>query len=237
MPTLEAGEVHIWTTQSNPQDTSLASLHSLLSPSEVAAANRFVFDHSRKAYVFAHGVLRQILGGYVDLSPEEIRFEQTRFGKPFLAGPHDQARVRFNMSHSGDAVLVAITRDRHIGADIERIRPLDFAGIVNSHFTAQECAFIRNQPTEKQQNAFFTCWTRKEAFIKAVGKGLSIPLNTFDVCIPSGQTGRKLTAPNEAPDVESWWLTDVIVPLGYAGAIAIEGRLVEVVYKTWKMGS
>ena len=235
MPTMQTGEVHIWTARQNAPDLSLEGLEALLSSSELAAANRFVFEHSRTSYVFAHGVLRQILSGYVNQSPEELRFEENGFGKPFLVGPANEAQTRthFNMSHSGDAVLVAVTRGRHIGADIERIRPLEFSRIVDSFFTPQECAFIRNRPVDVRQNAFFTCWARKEAFIKAVGKGLSIPLNTFDVLIPSGQERRKLVAPNEAPDVECWWLADVTVPAGYAGAVAIEEGLVDLMYKTW----
>jgi 4'-phosphopantetheinyl transferase len=138
------------------------------------------------------------------------------------------------MSHSGDAVLVALTRGRHIGVDIEQMRPLhDFAAIAKRNFTPLECAMIHCRPPDAQYRAFFTCWSRKEAFIKAVGKGLSIPLNTFDSSIPSGESGRRLVAPEEAPDVESWWIADLNVPEDYAGAIAIEQGFDRLSYYTW----
>lgn len=234
MPVLGAGEVHIWTARLSSHAASVTALEHLLSPSEKATANRFHFVRHRLSYVFAHGALRQILSSYVERAPDEIRFTQNAFGKPFLVDADDPGHTCFNMSHSGDVVLVAVTRDRHIGADVELMRPLDdFAGIAQSNFTHQECALIKRYPAEMQQTAFFTCWTRKEAFIKAVGKGLSIPLNTFDASIPPGQPGRKLTAPQEAPDVDAWWLADLMVPEGYAGAVAVEQGFDRLVYTVW----
>ena len=235
MPILSAGEVHVWTAQSTSDANVVAALERLLSPSEQAAANRFYFERHRLRYVFAHGVLRQILSRYVDRAPEEIRFAQNAYGKPFLVDLDDRGHTHFNMSHSGDAVLVALTRGRHIGADVERIRPLyDFAGIAKYNFTPQECVFIKSFSAEMQPNAFFTCWTRKEAFIKAVGKGLSIPLNTFDVSIPPGQPGLKLAAPKESPGIDAWWLADLTAPEGYAGAVAVEQGFDRLVYTAWR---
>jgi 4'-phosphopantetheinyl transferase len=234
MRLLDDGEVHIWTARSNAPDISLTTLEKLLNDGEKARASRFIFERHRFAFTFAHGVLRQILSSYLDQAPERIRFDHNAFGKPFLAEPDAARGTQFNMSHSGDAVLVALTRGRHIGADIEQMRVMrDFALIAKSNFTPQECAMIHCHPSDLQPRAFFTCWTRKEAFIKAVGKGLSIPLNTFDSSIPAGQPGIRLITPNEAPDVESWWIADLKVPEDYAGAIAIEKGFDQLSYYTW----
>ena len=231
------GEVHIWTARRTPQGADFAAFQDVLSPSEKAAANRFVQERHRLSYVFSHGVLRNILSSYVERAPGEIRFEHNSFGKPRLADLEPGNATQFNMSHSGDVVVVAVTTGRHIGVDVELMRPIsEFASIARGHFTAQECAFIHSSPAGIQQTAFFTCWTRKEAVIKAVGKGLSIPLNTFDAYIALGQEGRSLRLPAEAPAVEAWWLTDLTVPPGYVGAVAVEQGIERLVYMAWNAG-
>jgi 4'-phosphopantetheinyl transferase len=233
MESLQAGEIHVWTATLPSNLDALATLEPLLNQSERAAANRFVFERHRIRYIFSHGLLRRILSSYVHQAPEEISFTANSYGKPFLAGNNDSASPQFNMSHSGDAVMVALTRSRLIGVDIEALRPLEFAGIAKSHFTNQERAFIQESPADAQQHAFFTCWTRKEAFIKAVGKGLSIPLNTFDTYIAKGRRGLQLSAPKESPGIDAWWLQDLRAPDGYASAVAVEEGFDRVVYREW----
>ena len=110
----------------------------------------------------------------------------------------------------------------------------DFASIARLNFAPQECAFIENSPPGNQQHAFFTSWARKEAVIKAVGKGLSMPLNTFDAGIPAGEAGKRLSLPSDAPETDSWWLADLSVPAGYAGAVAVEQAITGLVYRTWE---
>ena len=234
---LDVGEVHIWLAwlKAGPEDGR--TFKQLLSPSENAAADRFVFERHRVAYRFAHTALRSILSGYLDRAPEQLRFAQNSFGKPFLSDMDKGCQIQFNMSHSGEVVAVAVTRDRHIGVDVEMMRPMkDFAGISNLNFTPEERAWIGGAPIELQPNAFFTCWARKEAVIKAVGKGLSMPLNTFDASIPSGQSGRRLVLP-DAPDVDSWWLADLNAPSGYAGAVAVEESIERLMYSVWEPNS
>jgi 4'-phosphopantetheinyl transferase len=207
-----------------------------LSPAEQAAANRFRFERDRLHYVVAHGVLRQILSRYVGLAPAQIEFLHNAFGKPFLEAGAGEAQTQFNMSHSGDIVVVALTCGRHIGVDVEVMRPIDdFAAIAMSHFTPAERAFIDGHPGPLRRNAFFQCWTRKEALIKAVGKGLSMPLSHFDASIPPGRSGRRIEGVAEFPFVESWWITDIAVPDGHAGALAIEQGLDQIVYQEWRM--
>jgi 4'-phosphopantetheinyl transferase len=233
---LDIGEVHIWLSWSNVGPENVAKFDRVLSSSEIAAADRFVFERHRVAYRFAHMALRSILSNYVDRAPDELRFGQNSFGKPFLIdGDERNNEVQFNMSHSGQVVVVAVTRGRHIGVDVEMMRPLkDYASIARLNFTAEERAWIESAPSESQQNAFFKSWARKEAVIKAVGKGLSMPLNTFDASILSGELGRRLTLLAEAPDVKSWWLVDLTAPEGYAGAVVVEQSIEKLMYAVWE---
>src|SRR5262245_47356134 len=169
MTTLEFGEVHIWTARFEGQ-LNVAAFERVLSPFERTAANRFYFERHRLNYRFAHTMLRNVLSFYTAQAPEVIRFEPNRFGKPFLLGDGPEGQMHFNMSHSGDVVMIGVTRGRHIGVDVELLRSLnDFASIAKLNFTPAERAFIESFPQEFQQEAFFKCWTRKEALIKAVG--------------------------------------------------------------------
>src|SRR5436190_2195168 len=233
---VDIGEVHIWFAWSNVGPEGVAQFDRVLSPSEIAAADRFVFERHRVTYRFAHMALRSILSNYVDRSPDKLRFGQNSYGKPFLiAADERNDEVQFNMSHSGQIVVVAVTRGRHIGVDVEMMRPLkDYASIATLNFTQEERAWIESVPSEYQQNAFFKSWARKEAVIKALGKGLSMPLNTFDASILSGQLGRRLTLHSDFPEVESWWLVDMTAPEGYAGAVVVEQSIEKLMYAVWE---
>jgi len=165
----------------------------------------------------AHVVLRDILSWYLDRKPDQIEFRKNQFGKPFLvdAGP---GRLEFNLSHSASLVTVALALQRPIGVDVERIRPLpDLLLVAEDHFAPPERALLAEASPPDRLRAFFTCWTRKEAYIKALGTGLSAPLNTFDASIPAGAPGRRIES-----GAGFWWVADLPLPEGYAGAIAIE---------------
>jgi 4'-phosphopantetheinyl transferase len=231
---LTRGEVHIWTARVFSSTCPAAKLEKTLSPGEREAAQRFHYACHRSAYIFAHGVLRDILSRYVARPPEEIGFHRDSFGKPFLVESGARRAPVFNMSHSGSVVLIALACDGHIGVDVEAIRPMEhLASIAKSNFTPQECAFIMRHRPKNQAHAFFRCWTRKEAYIKALGKGLSIPLNAFDTLIAAGQSGRRLPYNADGPEVENWWLADLDVPVGYLGAVAVEKGFDRLIYSEW----
>jgi 4'-phosphopantetheinyl transferase len=237
MTKVDIGEVHVWTARAPAEITKRASLECVLSETEKTAASRFYFERHRLSYIFSHAALRSILSGYLDRSPGELQFGQNSFGKPHLKGMGLET-LNFNMSHSGDVVVVGVTRGRVVGIDVEMIRPMkEFASIARLNFTPQECAFIENSPAGIQQQAFFKSWARKEAVIKAVGKGLSMPLNTFDASILPGEQGRRLTLPADAPEIESWWLKDLSVPDGYVGAVVVERAIAALEYRTWDPSS
>jgi 4'-phosphopantetheinyl transferase len=228
------GEVHIWTAVEGSHGILAPELEKTLSPDERSSAGSFLLTRHRTAYIFAHAVLRDVLSLYVERAPEEILFIRDSFGKPFLGGDGAKIPLLFNLSHSGSMVLVAVAAGRQIGADLEQIRPLHFACIAEANFTPEERSFISGHAPERQERAFFQCWTRKEAYIKAVGKGLSIPLNTFDTCIAAGQPGRQLPRTAEAPDVTSWFLADLDLPAGYTGAVAVGDGFHRLMYYSWK---
>jgi 4'-phosphopantetheinyl transferase len=228
--TLQIAEVHVWTAQVAGVAPDPDSPGSALSLRERERAARFHFEKHRRAFVFAHAFLRDVLSRYLDVKPEQIRFRENPFGKPFLAEPAGHG-LQFNMSHSGDVVVVALTLDRQIGIDVEFIRPLhDLETIAESNFTPEERALLSAGGTQARQRAFFTCWTRKEAYIKAIGTGLSMPLNVFNAAIPQGAPGVRLPG---AAQAASWWLSDLTAPEGYAAAIAVEDGFDRLLYRRW----
>jgi 4'-phosphopantetheinyl transferase len=177
-------EVHIWCAQ-KPSILS-TELVAILSPEECDRAARFKFPKHRMAYQFAHAVLRDVLCRYLSCSPRDVRFNENTFGKPFLQGGVGGIETEFNLSHSGNLVFIGVSRGQRIGVDVEEIRDIeDILTVTDTYFTPQECAFINRGGLDRRQ-AFFRCWTRKEAYVKAVGKGLSIPLNCFDTQLSSG---------------------------------------------------
>jgi 4'-phosphopantetheinyl transferase len=231
MRNVDVGEVHIWTIRSSIRAENRSSFERVLSLSERTAANRFHFERHRLSYIFSHAALRHTLSGYVNQTPEGIEFFQNSFGKPFLR----DNELQFNMSHSGDVVVIGVTRGRQIGVDVEMVRPIkDFSSIARLNFTKQECELIEATPTASQQYVFFRSWARKEAVIKAVGKGLSIPLNTFDASIPADENGQRLGRFADAPDIDAWWLSDLTVPEGYVGAVVLEQSLERLSYQAWE---
>ncbi len=214
----------VWIAESPSEGPIHAPPPGSISRDEEDTASRFYFERHRHAYRFAHTMLRDVLSRYVGRHPSEIEFRRNRYGKPYLA-TCDNEDVRFNMSHSGGVVVIGLALRRRIGIDVELIRPVrDLDAVTDDHFTAAERALMEGRSQPDQLRAFFTCWTRKEAYIKAIGTGLSMPLNTFDTSIPGDAPGR---------GVGACWLSDLTVPDGYAGAVAVESGFEHLRYWKW----
>jgi 4'-phosphopantetheinyl transferase len=193
----------------------------LLSSDELDRAARFHFERDRQCYCVARGVLRAQLGAYLQVRPQELRFHYSDKGKPRLAPPHSGRAIAFNVSHSGDFALLGFAETVEIGVDIEKIRDdFDSAAIAGRFFSAREQDQLSRLPAEERHPAFFRCWTRKEAFIKALGDGLSHPLNQFDVSLDSSNPISLTTRPDPT-EAERWWLQSVEVGEGYAAAFAV----------------
>ncbi|HZG52707.1 MAG TPA: 4'-phosphopantetheinyl transferase superfamily protein, partial [Pyrinomonadaceae bacterium] len=185
---LADGEVHLWRASLAQTPDALRRLYSTLAPDESAKAARYHFPRDRDHYIAARGLLRQLLGRYLAQPPHALRFAYGAYGKPSLDGATAAADLRFNLSHSHELALYAFARGREVGIDIEHIRA-DFADddIAARFFSAREVSMLRALPARARTSAFFNCWTRKEAYIKARGEGLSHPLDQFDVSLTPGE--------------------------------------------------
>jgi 4'-phosphopantetheinyl transferase len=220
---LAPDEVHIWKASLTQPESIMRRCRQLLSPEELARAGRFYFEKDRNHFIAAHGMLRDVLSRYLGTEPQRIEFITVINGKPALAAP--SAQCDFNLSHSGELALLAVTRGQTVGVDVERHRP-DFAGqeIAERFFSREESGKLCALPEERRVEAFFKCWTRKEAYIKAIGEGLSIPLSTFDVAFAPDEPPALLRVAGHPEELERWRLYNLEPGEGYEGALLVEGR-------------
>ena len=218
---LRPGEIHIWRQGISVTAEEVRSFWELLSADERSRAERYRFEASRRTFVICRGMLRSFLGCYLGEQPARLEFAYTQYGRPELVRSSEQNSVEFNLSHTADFALLAFSRDRRIGIDIERVRgDFDTSEIAERFFSECERSRLREIASAERHLAFFRCWTRKEAFIKALGEGLSHPLDTFDVSIERESPPRLLATRPDATDAEHWLLWDVTVPSGYVAALA-----------------
>jgi 4'-phosphopantetheinyl transferase len=181
-PPLLAEVVHIWCASLRTTSQRLNDLWNLLISDEKKQADKFISVQARENFIVSRGILRLLLSKYLEAAPEKLVFKQGEYGKPYVQPDMKQLPLQFNISHSKDLALFAFTLHNQIGIDIEYIQK-DFSceEIAPQFFSKQENIILSALPKEQQREAFFTCWTRKEAFIKAIGEGLSFPLDKFDV--------------------------------------------------------
>lgn len=199
------------------------SLHALLCDAERQRADRFLFPHLRQRFIVAHGRLRQLLGAASGIAPTRLEFATAAHGKPLLAGDSAGAGLHFNLSHSDGWGLVGWTHGREIGVDVERWRPMrDEAALVRRFFSSVENAAYDALAPDLRTEAFFNCWTRKEAYIKAVGRGLGLPLDSFDVSMSRGDEARLLRASTHCEDGRTWSLAAPDGPAGLSLAVVLE---------------
>lgn len=232
---LDAKDVHIWRASLEQSSTTVESLRQLLSPDEQSRADRFHFEKDRRHFTTARGYLRTLLGSYLGLAPREIRFSYTEYGKPALATDLDQ-RLNFNLAHSGGLALYAFTRIGEVGIDLEYIRP-EFTGddIARRYFSPGEVASLNQLPETSRHQAFFDCWTRKEAFIKAKGLGLSLGLNQFDVTLDPEQPAALLQTRWDETEAARWSLRAIAAGPEYAAAVALQAHGWQASY--WEVNS
>jgi 4'-phosphopantetheinyl transferase len=201
------------------------SLHRTLAPDEQARAERFYFRKDRERFIVARGLLRVILSRYLDTKPGQLRFCYGLNGKPSLVTTPGQDTLNFNSSHSQGLALYAITRNREIGIDLEYI-DTDFAceQVAEQFFSSREKATLRTLPTKMKHEAFLTCWTRKEAYIKARGEGLSFPLDQFDVSMIPGEPALLANTRGDPQEASRWSLRELRPSTSYMAALAVEGH-------------
>ena len=220
---LNPGELQVWRGALDVSEPARCALWRLLSPMERARADRFVLPLHRNRFTVARGLLRTILARYTGAPAQELEFEYGEFEKPLLAGAFRTRDTRFNLSHSHELALFAIARGREVGIDLERIRPdVKHRSIAERYFCSAEAEALRRLPRSSQCAAFFAVWTRKEAYVKARGEGLSYPFDRFRVSVPPERPPALLSNELDPRDVSRWGLTDLCVAPGYRATIALE---------------
>jgi 4'-phosphopantetheinyl transferase len=228
---LTANEIRVWCVSLNKP---ISRFSSLLSADERQRAERFRFEEDKRYFIVRRGVLRTILGNYLNVEPGRLQFCYGKNGKPALADKFGKRAIHFNTSCSEALALYAFTRDREIGVDIEHIRDIpEIEQIAERYFSTRENAVFRTLPKSDRKEAFFNCWTRKEAFIKATGDGLSFPLDRFDVSLVPGEPAGLLGIDGDSKAASRWLLQDLKPAPGFAAAVAIEGRRREVHFGQW----
>jgi 4'-phosphopantetheinyl transferase len=227
---LGPNEVHVWRTSLACEPATLHRLEATLAEDEKSRAQRFVFERDRNHYIAGRGILRDLLGKYLSCAPAGLRFRYGPQEKPALDAEETPRSARFNLSHSHGLAVFAFSLGGEVGIDLEFIRP-DFAtdDIAARFFSARELAELRALPAELRAEGFFLCWTRKEAYVKARGTGLHIPLESFDVSLTPGQPGKLVS-----PDSERWTIWSFQPAAGFVGAILGEGSSWRVSQFDWQ---
>jgi 4'-phosphopantetheinyl transferase len=195
----------------------------LLGEEERARAARFVVERERARFIVARATLRRLLGERLGVSPRAVRLARAPHGKPALAGPSGASGLRFNVSHSEDVALFAFARGREIGVDVEAVRSIEDAdSIAGRFFSPSEREAFFSLAAAERQLAFFRCWTRKEAFVKAIGDGLAHPLHAFDVSLAPREPARLLRVGNRRGDEAGWTLHAFDPAPGFVGACVVQ---------------
>jgi 4'-phosphopantetheinyl transferase len=219
---MRAHDVHVWTLHTSASEAIAARFDPVLAPDERERAMRLRFEHLRHSFVITRGVLRCLLARYMSLHPAAIRFKYGSKGKPALASA---AGIEFNATHSGGSALFAFAMGCRVGVDLELMRPI--AGsqdIADRFFCPEEAEEIRSLPPSQRDRAFFRCWTRKEAYIKAIGDGLSAPLNGFRVTLRAEEPARLVHIGHDTDAGQAWTLHDLGSDADYAAALAYRDR-------------
>jgi 4'-phosphopantetheinyl transferase len=227
---LPHGEVHVWRGSLEETSVSVARLESVLCEQEMLRADRWRFERDRRRFVVARGTLRTLLGRYLGVDPASVRFGYGRYGKPVLLDQPGQGRLCFNVAHSEDLALYLFARDQEVGVDLERVRPIrQMEQVARCCFSEFERAALQRVHPSERTEAFYACWTRKEAYAKARGDGLALRLDSFDVSLAPGEPARLLGV-RPSPDGGSrmpgpWSLRSLDPGSGYVGALAVEGPI------------
>lgn len=215
-----AGSVALIAFRLDPSPSVTAGLRRVLDSDERARADRFKFDRHRRRFIVGRGVLRHVLARLLGRTPASVAFAYGEHGKPSVAG----SDVPFNLSNSSDLATIAIGGSSELGVDVERLRSMDDAeAIASRFFSTPEVDAFRSLETEDRDHGFFRCWTRKEAYIKAIGDGLTMPLDRFQVAFGSGEAPRFLAIGDDPEEADAWQLLHFEPAPDYLGALALRG--------------
>ncbi len=221
---LGPGDVHVWRIALDEAAAHARSLATILADDETKRAAAFRFPRDRDRFVMTRGALRMVLARYVDRDARHLCFAYDAHEKPALVLERSHESLRFNVSHSADLALVAVTLRRAVGIDVERIRDdIEVDGIARE-FGPREMSTLQGLSGETRIRAFFACWTRKEAYLKALGTGLARRLDDFEVSVTPGTPAALLADRDDPGNVERWCLRDLRPAPDYAAALAVQGH-------------
>jgi 4'-phosphopantetheinyl transferase len=216
---LPSGQVHVWLAKVDPPGAEILELTHLLNPDEQSRAARFKVNDARNQFIASRASLRMVLAKYLQTVPQQLTFRLGSHGKPELA---DTPEIHFNLSHTHSLAAIAITRVAAVGVDVERIREnVDPLQLADRYFSKPEAAWVRAHPVSKRAAAFFSCWTAKEAYIKAVGEGLSIPLDGFTIIPDSAKSELQIEIADDPSAARKWTLRRLELSAEFRGAVAV----------------
>ena len=233
-PQLAADEVHVWAVSLCARSGAWQALTAALSLDEKERAGKFKFEKHRNRFIAGRGGLREILGKYLQAKPAALRFTYSNNGKPALAAEFAGAGVHFNVAHSEDLALVAVTRIGAIGVDVECIRPVkEMDELVARFFSARETELFRELRADEKPAAFFNLWTRKEALLKVTGEGITRSLSLVEVSFLPGEVPRLLAIAGDTSKASRWTLRELSPAPGFTGALTIQAQDVNVRCGKW----
>lgn len=222
-PPLAANEIHVWATTLAVPAESLESFSRILSPDETDRANRFKFQQHRNRYLAGRGALRSILAKYLGADAAGLRFDYLKNGKPALTEPFANSGIHFNLAHTGDLALVAVTRLGPVGVDVESVRPIkNVDDLVARFFSPRENELFQKVPDNAKPAAFFNLWSRKEALLKATGEGITRSLSLVEVSFLPGEPARLLAIEGDEKRAAEWELRELTPANRFTGAVAVE---------------
>ncbi|HWD94265.1 MAG TPA: 4'-phosphopantetheinyl transferase superfamily protein [Verrucomicrobiae bacterium] len=231
---LADNEVHVWATTLAVPARVLEEFAAILSPDEIDRAHKFKFEKHRNRYIAGRGALRKILGKYLRGDAAAARFVYSANGKPALAGDFAGAGLHFNLAHTEDLALVAVTRIGVVGVDVECVRPVkEMDALVARFFSPRENEAFQKVADEIKPAAFFNLWTRKEALLKATGEGITRSLSLVEVSFLPGEPARLEAIAGDAEKAAQWSLRELTPAAGFTGAVAIQARSIDV--QCWKL--
>jgi 4'-phosphopantetheinyl transferase len=229
---LAADDVQVWRVRLEGSAAQAGGYWPALSPDEQRRAERFHFASDRWRFVVARGVLREIISRYLDIPAGSVAFDYSAQGKPKLRAHY---RLRFNVTHSHGVGLLAFAWERELGVDVERIRAeAPTQALAANFFAPGEAQTLAALPVEQQLPAFFRCWTRKEAYLKAIGSGLLTPLDQFEVSLAPERPAVLLKVAWDQAETRRWSLQDLDLEHSYAAALAVEGQAVRLHCRQWE---
>jgi 4'-phosphopantetheinyl transferase len=220
---LRADDVHVWRASLDRPADVIAKLAPLLSSDERQRAERFHRPTDRRRFIAGRGILRRVISTYLALAPDEVRFVYNKYGKPFISDDQNHGALSFNLSHSNGIALYAVVRGRRVGIDVEYMRQ-DFATIevAERFFSKDEFEALKAAPVDRRTEAFFNCWSRKESYIKAIGMGVSYPLDRFTVSLAPNAAPELLKVNADTTEAARWKMYEMDVAKGYVAALIVE---------------